>query len=515
MDKFKPLLQTIKENIDSQGSFAGYQLFDHPWLGHRFPPGSLDGTFGDTPVPQEEQRVQQVMTELQRMQKRKTAPSHPVNTTLYQLICQYPLLVKGELLTQQLEALKDPTFLYDLGKAFFTKGCQVEVLRFAYLCLGIAGMEKIKRLDPDLWQDLITAAKYEELTFYFVQTTMAQGFIDQEACLELLYTTKGWGRIFILSFLDKVPLEAQEWLVRQGYQIPVDCPYTAGWIMKLCNLEALLDQETIDQELYQGAATLCNNFLAMVNGTLPEIWQELLKINVPNLGAILKHLQRHSTYLATVPEEMLNLLGLSVGLQNLAEENNYQFLSHGEISSLLTAFDQLVLYRSWQDYVEANLFKEGFNSLLADFAFQMEMDIWPLLLDYWVEHPEDTSLFPYLLYTEDTDRIALFMVHLEDNLELYVEDPEALLVPLQFLRQCPGLGEEIIAAALGSIYEWPRVNAAMTLSYWPHEEITPYLDAALDEAIGLSCDESTKRLLWSLKMGTSRQPLEERGFISL
>ena len=138
--------------------------------------------------------------------------------------------------------------------------------------------------------------------------------------------------------------------------------------------------------------------------------------------------------------------------------------------------------------MQAQLFKEdgSVNYTTAEFAFELDIDIWERLFDYLKQHPLESALFPYLLGFENDERPQKVLTFIEKNINTYTQSETALLIPLKYLETHPGTGVPIVTAALTSIYDWPRGAASIILEVWGHEQLTPALRAALITARRLS-----------------------------
>ena len=118
--------------------------------------------------------------------------------------------------------------------------------------------------------------------------------------------------------------------------------------------------------------------------------------------------------------------------------------------------------------------------------FELEIDIWEQVHAYWLAHPLEFKLFPYLLPFTGEHRSERVLNEITHLLPLYSAHEDALLIPLRYLRQFPGVGEQIVYAGLTGLFDWPRGVACVVLEAWGTEHITPYLCDGLRQAMALS-----------------------------
>ena len=121
---------------------------------------------------------------------------------------------------------------------------------------------------------------------------------------------------------------------------------------------------------------------------------------------------------------------------------------------------------------------------------ELDIDVWPRLFDFWLAHPDETPLFPYLLSYEGEQRSERVLRLIEAALPRYcVEQNDLfffLLVPLRYLNTHPGESDAIICAALESIFDLPRGIACGIVDDWGQEFITPAIRRSLIKARQLS-----------------------------
>lgn len=106
-------------------------------------------------------------------------------------------------------------------------------------------------------------ARHDEFTFFAINTLNSfahnQGTIDYtKELLELVYVVEGWGRIFIIFELLKLPLkpDIKQWLLREGYKNSINYQYTAYAVAVAGDLLEELKVAQVDEKLLDGAAAI-------------------------------------------------------------------------------------------------------------------------------------------------------------------------------------------------------------------------------------------------------------------
>ena len=203
---------------------------------------------------------------------------------------------------------------------------------------------------------------------------------------------------------------------------------------------------------------------------------------------LISELLRHAERYDKTPADLIGIINISIGLQKLITDSNWAALPSNASHELVSRCEKLIYSRDWYEEVQAQLFKEdgSVNYTTAEFAFELDIDIWERLFDYLKQHPLESALFPYLLGFENDERPQKVLTFIEKNINTYTQSETALLIPLKYLETHPGTGVPIVTAALTSIYDWPRGAAPIILEEWGHEQLTPALRAALITARRLS-----------------------------
>ncbi len=279
------------------------------------------------------------------------------------------------------------------------------------------------------------------------------------------------------------------WLLRHGCEIEIDYAPICLVVMRKGQLLHHLHKEQLDYKTYRGCLLIINNFIMMLDryyiGNSDPTYIDISGIDSKTLiSELLRHAERYDK----TPADLIGIINISIGLQKLITDSNWAALPSNASHELVSRCEKLIYSRDWYEEVQAQLFKEdgSVNYTTAEFAFELDIDIWERLFDYLKQHPLESALFPYLLGFENDERPQKVLTFIEKNINTYTQSETALLIPLKYLETHPGTGVPIVTAALTSIYDWPRGAASIILEEWGHEQLTPALRAALITARRLS-----------------------------
>ena len=196
----------------------------------------------------------------------------------------------------------------------------------------------------------------------------------------------------------------------------------------------------------------------------PEAVRENYNLTDIDLYSMLKHLLHHALYLSVEPEDMLDMITIANSLREMQEDNTLYSLTPNQLNELIADCDKMVYNTNWEPIITSRIFVEDqVNYQLADLAYELELDIWQQLYDFWLAHPTEYTLLPYLLSYEGDTRSERVLAQITASLPLYANDLHSLVVPLHYLRSHPGQGETILHAALTSIHELLRSCACDVL----------------------------------------------------
>ena len=365
-----------------------------------------------------------------------------------------------------------------------------KAVKYAIVILAVFGLEKLrKEHSENLWDDLVDLCRCEEFTFFLTFAYRINNIAPQDELWELVRSTRGWGRIFTLYDLECTTEEEEIWLLRHGCEIEIDYAPICLVVMRKGQLLHHLHKEQLDYKTYRGCLLIINNFIMMLDryyiGNSDPTYIDISGIDSKTLiSELLRHAERYDK----TPADLIGIINISIGLQKLITDSNWAALPSNASHELVSRCEKLIYSRDWYEEVQAQLFKEdgSVNYTTAEFAFELDIDIWERLFDYLKQHPLESALFPYLLGFENDERPQKVLTFIEKNINTYTQSETALLIPLKYLETHPGTGVPIVTAALTSIYDWPRGAASIILEEWGHEQLTPALRAALITARRLS-----------------------------
>lgn len=478
--KKQNLFSYIKNHIDQEGRFTAKTLPDRPRPTVPHPLGSNDAVFYTSNIPQNVKRGTET---IEMVRSYLSNPNPEERHRLYQYVCkQYVANICDTFIESFAEEGCDD-LLFDLGRNFFYNAVHREPLKFAYLIFTLYGMRKIAKQDPELWQDIKDAARCEEFTFFFFYACRLSGYMPQETVWELLRATCGWGRVYALDEVICSSEEERLWLIRNGCRLEVEHPPAAIRVIRESRLNEYLQAPEIGFAEYKGVALIISNFLQFAIAVTPEMMAEDYNLDGIDFTSLISSFLRHAAVFATGPSEALDAFSVALGMRCINRERNYCLFSADECQMLMAASERIVFSRDWRQDIDAELIKDdAVNYNVCDLAFELDIDIWQRLFDFWRSHLLETDLFPYLLEDSSEERACKVLSLISANISLYLADEKALLTPLHYLREHPGTGESIIIAALTSLYDWPRGIACALLDAWGPGYITPPLREALYSA---------------------------------
>ena len=478
------IFEYVKNNIDEEGRFASDVLPDDPMPTVPRPLGAEDAYYYTTEVPSDTEGAEQAV---KLLKQHIAIPCLESKRRLYDHLTKIVVAGICDPFLEKFNAEELTPEAMELAEEFFYNSSHREPVKFALLIFGLYGMESLKDTHPDLWEDLMTLARCEEFTFFFLYSCRATNFAPQEEIWQLLHCTNSWGKVYAINSAEFNTPGKQQWLIENGYDLSIEYPPLSVKMIIEGKLAEVLQAEEIDYDTYKGAAAILNNFVLLLNNFAPGVIEQNFNTTSIDLEQLLNNLLRHSKKFATSPEELLDVVALCIGLNTLVETQNWYKLSANQCHTIIATCDSIIYQKDWQKEIDETLITdEGVNYPLCDFAFEVDIDIWQRLFDYFCEHPTETKLLPYLLAFTSDERSQQVLDTVEKNIYQYLVDQNALLVPLRYLRKHPGKGVSIIIAALTSLYDWPRGIACMILDEWGPENLTPALRHALLTAQSLS-----------------------------
>lgn len=479
------LYKYIIENLDPEDqNYTKPVLPDEPYPTVPHPLGSEDAFWFASGQPPYTRGAEDVLKLLKEYIK---YPDHVRKQKLYQYLADQPFIAMLEPLNEKL-ANEDMTEAhYNLARSFFYNAKHRGPIKFAYLIFGIYGMDRIAEEDAAFFDDLIKIAQCEEFTYAFAFACELGNCNANKALWRIIGCTEGWGKVFAIEKVICTD-EAQElWLIQHGMELSVDYPPLCRRIMDISNISRHIEAAELDERTFLGAMVLTNAFLLTLDNTKEDVLEETVNTAKLKLVQLLQQLIRHAQTHANKPERILQVINLRMGLENLLENEHIAIIGYNEGQQLMADCDSIIYAKDWQKYVVENIVqKDEVNYELCDYACEIDMDIWDILFDFFCEHPYEYKLLPYLFSYNDEEYQKMTLHAVEHNLPLYRGEESALLVPLRYLAHNPGMGEQIIIAALHSMYDWPRGIACSVLDDWGFEYLTETYKQALREAREMS-----------------------------
>ena len=470
------IYQYVLQNIDAHGRFTATTLCDEKLSTIPKPLGAEDAfyyTLNHEPNPQSASKIIKILRNY------LAEPSQKYRSELYNSL-------QGMLFAEYCDPFCDAfdrddmnIVAYDLARRFFYNAAKREQVKFAFLLFGLYGMEQIKETDEELWQNIVQVAHCEEFTFPFLFGCRLTNFAPHQEIWDLVKHTSGWGKVFSIIDCHCHDDEDRLWLLEHGPEIDVEYPPLAVKFITETKLEQLLTKQ-LTYEQYKGAVVIVGNYLVMLNNFPIKVIEENFNVHAINLRKILSDILKQAEKYVTKIEDVLDIITYNTALHQLADEQNHSQLSLNDCQLLIAACENIIYSHNWSKDIQAKIIADDkVNYTLCDFAYEMDIDFWPQLYDFWLQHPQEIALFPYLLSYEGDDRSQRVLKQIARQLPQYATDQEALMVPLRYLAMHPGEGEPIICASLTSIYDLPRGVACSILDEWGADYVTPAIYEAL------------------------------------
>ena len=498
----------IQQHIDDDGYYTDSVLPDDPQPLIPRPLGMEDALFYSGMAPQDDFGLPEL---IKALDKALALPSERNCQELCQVLDNLHIASIYDNFIKHYTEQPPNEGTLRLGKFLFYKALTREQLKFSLLLLGFAGMKTVYEQQHVLWQDLVTAARCEEFTVYFVNACTLTEFCPNEDYWQLVNCVHNWGRVSLLQELWPRTQEERLWLIAHGYEISISYPDLAPRLASLSQLQNVLEGTQLNETVLMGALTIINNLLLLISGDNPQELQEEHNLSGIQLNTLIYHALYHSSTQPMEPLLALELLQLNGYLRSLAEDQEWTYLTANDCHRLIANCDQLIYSRDWtQDISEKLITADGPDYLLADVAYELEQDIWEPLYQYFVEHPQEINLLPYLLAYEGDHRSEQVLSQIEKNYRLYADNQEALVVPLRYLKDHPGQGENIICQALTGMFDFPRGYACAIINYWGPEYMTPRFQDALKIALRLNQHKIVNSHIQDLIAGIYQPP--EPGF---
>ena len=480
----KRIYAYIKENINEDEVFTSSVLPDDPNPSIPHPFGSEDSFFYTTEIPSDMKGASSV---LKLLREYLAAPSVEKRVLLYRNLQRTVTVSICDPIVDAFTAddITDQTL--ELARQLFYNSTHREPVKFAYLLFGLYGMKSIYDNNKELWQDLLTVARCEEFTFHFLYACRITSFLPQKEIWQIIASTKGWGKVFAISEAICDDEAKALWLIKNAYDLNVEYHPLSLKVINSARLDEILKGEQLDHDAIKGAMAICNSYLVLLDRYPVNVIEESFNIGNFSTYELLHNLLRQAKAFADNPADVLDVVGLRIGLEALLQDDATYTLGQNNTHLLIAECESFIFSRDWTEEVKAKLIVDGqVDYDIADFAYELEIDIWDELFNFWCHNPNETKLFAYLLSYEGQDRSDLVMHSICANLRMFQESSDALLVPLNYLKNHTGEGESIIISGLTGMYDWPRGVATATLEAWDRSDITPAIREALMKALALS-----------------------------
>lgn len=484
--KEQSIFAYVKEHLDADGVYQGNALPDDPTPSLPRPLGSDDAYTYTADMPTDMPGAQAVCHMLQAYAEE---PSEAARTLLEEALPNILCVGVCDALIELLSEDEVPQELLPLAEDWLYTSHKRELVKHAVVILGLLGLDKLRsEHSPTLWQDLLDLGRCEEFTFFVTFAYRVNNIAPQQELWTLLKCSKGWGRLFALTDIECTTEAEEEWVLRHGCEVEIDYVPICLLVMRKGRIMRHLVKKELDHATYNGCLLAATDFLVMLDryyiggDTLGAI--DISDIDTEKL---LREVLRHAEAYAAEPQELLPVIHLASGLQQLITDSNWTALPANVCHELSGRCDKLIYSRDWRDEINTRLFKAdgSVDYTITEFAFELDIDIWDKLFAYLQQQPLASDLFPYLLAL-DSKRSQKVLNFIEKNINIYTQSERALMIPLKYLETHPGMNIPIITAALTSMYDWPRGAASILLEEWGHEQLTPPLRAALFTARRLS-----------------------------
>ena len=493
------LYDYIQQHIDEDGVFTERTLPDGSDLTNIVEPGQTDAFYYTADMPSNDEDASTVLKDLRAYLAEPNINSYQ---KLYKDLKDMSMAEYADPFIAAFDSDDMNETAFALARRLLYNARHREPLKFALLLFGLYGMHHIEENDPELWRDLVTTAHCEEFTFAFLYSCRVTNHISQHAVWELLGCTKGWGKVFAIIDCQCPDADHRHWLLKNGPDIDVEYPPLAVKLIQATQLDKFLQQPVIDYPCYKSAIAILGNYMMLLLHYKPEAVRENYNLTDINLYGMLKNLLHHALYLSVEAEDMLDMITIATSLRSMQEENSLYSLTPNQVQELIAACDKMVYNTNWEPIINSRLFEnDQVNYQLADLAYELELDIWQQLYDFWLVHPMEYTLLPYLLSYEGGTRSQRVLAKLTANLPLYANELHSLVVPLHYLRNHPGQGETILCFALCSIFELLRSCACDVLEAWGADYLSESIKEAIYSAVHSSTDDLVQARLLAILQG--------------
>ena len=380
--------------------------------------------------------------------------------------------------------------LYEFATFQLTNSKNIELIKFCLSVLTIMNIET----DKDTIEKVKTLALSDEFTLYcldilvYCLDILVQLEDSNDEIFEIAKKVKGWGRIYIIEYLQATNNEIKEWILEEGCHNNVLPAYTAYTCAKKINLVEILNEDKISNKKFNDISYLMNALLdeSAITGMSALEDRELL---------IERYLEKAKT-LSSTEDDYRALMTLKEYIKNNKEINN----------NLIKICDKILNSEKTRNNVK-ELLKEGYGYNIAKY---LGIDTDKYILEYLQNNPLKN---PYIIFNiSERENMEKLVSFIEKNLtleklkgaptnkfypknkenkeyifldtiirklgnfgrternfvvSLYPVEPTASMdEPENFI----GIGENLIICALNSPYVDIRYDAVNTLESWKEKE---------------------------------------------
>ena len=492
------IYQFIIDNLDEYGRFTANELCDDQDSNIPRPLGAEDAHYYTIDINPDPHPAQQLVQEVRNY---IAEPSQQNRTQLYKTLNTVGFAYCCDNFLNEFTADEMNIVAFDLARRFFYNATNRNPLKFSLLLFGLYGMEQIKDTEPALWRDIVRVAHCEEFTFAFLYACKIKNYLPQDEIWEIMRVTNSWGKVFAIIDCKCRNRADRFWLMENGPDISVEYSPLSVKLITETHLEELL-AEDITYNQYKCAIAIVGNYLMMFTQFAQKDIESNFNTQAINLPHILVLILAKAQKFVHSADDVLEMISYATTLTRLLDEQNLPQLSLNQAQLLIASFEKIIYSKDWSQEIQTNLIKKGkINYSLCDLAFELDMDIWQRLYDYWLAHPLETGLFSYLLSYETEGRVEKVLQQIVNFMPYYSNSEDTLLVPLRYLADHPGRGEGIICAALTGFFELPRGFACKLLGIWGLQYITPAIRYALLEAARLTTNAFVSAHISCLRAG--------------
>jgi hypothetical protein len=484
------LYTIIKEHIDKKGFFDPELIRDRTFV-ENYPtlfrePGSMDVFLSDIEQPTQEEVGAPILAALEAYGQQ---PNRAMATNLYYGLAMTPFVLYNDFLVDVMSTRPIPQPLWELCRTWLHEAFAPEPLKLA---ITIAGLHLLNEDNLNkataIKNDLLLLSRCEEFTGYVIYALELEHMLEEQDLWDIMTHTKRWGRVSAMETFNFTTPEEKHWLLLNGWDLDIDYPAVSLLILKKSNLLDLLDERQVTDEDFNGIAhTVVDyvDFLINFEAKSPEISNEVAhQMPVIQLFNLLqKFLELARTHHKTL-EQNANLMTLSQELQSMADMSNWDYLSMNQCHLLLGTLESMIMETDWVHVLPKKIVKKdgSINLLTLNMAYILNIDLHPQVWALLKKAPLCTELYPYLLSTDNKQRLNRVLAFAEKHISEYLQDEHLIMPLLTGLSDRPGYGEKILAESLTSLDEGARASAINILESWPDKNWSVDLQIALLKA---------------------------------